>query len=370
MAEDGDNRIDRRDALRRRIYLACLVVGIPSLCSVWFVQRTDDPFIAVAYPLYALSQVWVLVGLWRWRMDVRTAERVVLLGTVLTFLGGLAVGVAAVSDLAGLREELNVSTLLTINLMAMLAYVAFETTAALRLSLGVVAAFVAILAFRLVPEVAATGVSSDVTDYLAVTMFLLTSVGLLHVMAQVKSQAAEASVTAAAMEALANTDALTGLANRRQLHDRLENRVTAGTGTELAVILLDIDHFKRVNDTHGHAMGDEVLRQVATVLSAVARPGDLVGRWGGEEFLLIAPGASPADADRLAEACRGAVEDSAVPPSDPVTASIGVASLRQDDTAWTLLSRADEALYEAKAHGRNRVRTHSRSCPAEVATGR
>ncbi len=341
--------LDRRDGLRRRIYVTLLTVGIPSLLGVWAGRRLEDPLVAWSYPLLALSQLGVLVGLVRRRMAVRTAEQVVLLGLVVVFLAEIARQVWTAEE----TVAVHVSSLLSLNLMTMLAYVAHETRQALRVSLGIVGAYVGIIAVRLLPEVLAGGGGQDAAEYVSIAMFMLTSVGLLHVLAQTKEQAAEARSSAAALQALANTDVLTGIANRRRLHDALEEAL-AQPGP-VSVVLVDVDRFKRINDTHGHSMGDEVLHQVAVTIEAVAGPHGLVGRWGGEEFLVLIRDGDHEGARAVAEACRGAVADLDLPLVGTVTCSLGVAVSAPGDTAWTLLRRADEALYGAKHAGRDRV---------------
>jgi len=364
-AQADDPTYDRRDALRRRIYLVCLLLGTPVVATTWVVHRATDPFLAVAYPPYVLTSIVVLVGLWRRTMRVRTAEQVVLVVNAAVYLAGLAVGLLGPNAQPELRDQLSVFSLLTVNLLFMLAYVAFETRRALHVSLGIFAAFLAIVVARLVPDMVAGRLSADVVDYLRITMFMIASVGLLHIIAQVKEQAAEARATAAAMTRLANTDALTGIANRRRLHEVLEERALGDRSAQrsLAVILLDLDHFKQVNDAHGHEAGDVVLRQVGETLAAAVRDTDLLGRWGGEEFLIIAPDTTPADAATLAERCRASLAAASFPHVGTVTASLGVAMLGPGDTAWRLLRRADEALYRAKAAGRDQVR-HQPAVPA------
>jgi len=163
--------------------------------------------------------------------------------------------------------------------------------------------------------------------------------------------------------AVAATDALTGLLNRRSLLDlgRPAFAAAAQGGGPLSVMILDLDHFKHINDSRGHAAGDEVLRRMGQVLRQVLRRSDQVARWGGEEFVLLLPGASVEQALALAERQRAAVAEAdlglgAEVPLPHATVSIGVASVQAGDAdLGALIARADRALYAAKAGGRNRV---------------
>jgi diguanylate cyclase (GGDEF)-like protein len=163
---------------------------------------------------------------------------------------------------------------------------------------------------------------------------------------------------AAEAQKLANTDSLTGLANRRATFDWLGRLVAvADEADQLALLIFDIDHFKRVNDLYGHQTGDEVLKRVAAIARAQVRPEDLVGRIGGEEFVCILSGLGAAEVRTLAERlCRTIAAESDVGGLPPATISVGLASLRAGDTPEALFARADTALYEAKDAGRNRVR--------------
>lgn len=149
-------------------------------------------------------------------------------------------------------------------------------------------------------------------------------------------------------------DNLTGIANRRQLE--LEFAAMAAGPKPWGVFLVDIDHFKAVNDRYGHPVGDEVLRTVATTLRANSRPGDVVGRWGGEEFLVIVRNAGDELSATLAERLRAAIADLDGLESGPVTVSVGYATTESAEPD-RLLGLADEALYVAKHAGRNRVAT-------------
>lgn len=162
-----------------------------------------------------------------------------------------------------------------------------------------------------------------------------------------------------AAERVANTDMLTGLPNRRHTLVFLEDALTAARdkGAPLAVAIFDIDHFKAINDAHGHAVGDTVIRRVARRAKASLREEDMVGRVGGEEFVCIFLGASARAAEMLAERIRRAIEaEEGEGDAPPATVSIGLAAYGGEIDVEALLSRADQALYVAKREGRNRLR--------------
>jgi diguanylate cyclase (GGDEF)-like protein len=161
---------------------------------------------------------------------------------------------------------------------------------------------------------------------------------------------------------LACTDALTGVHNRRSFMDRLAAAASLGArhGRPVSVLLLDVDHFKAINDTHGHPVGDSTLRALAATCLRSLRDGDCVGRLGGEEFAVLLPETDGAGAVVIGERLRAALARTEVPASGVrlrFTVSVGVASLdAAADDAEKLLHRADEALYAAKRGGRNRVK--------------
>lgn len=161
----------------------------------------------------------------------------------------------------------------------------------------------------------------------------------------------------------AHTDALTGLANRRELTVRLADELAraARNGTSVSFVIADVDDFKAVNDGHGHQAGDAVLKKVAAALSRSVRETDLAVRFGGEEFVVVLPGARLVDARRTAETIRQAIAEAEIPASRGetirVTASFGVAEFPTYATPEALLAAADAALYQAKRAGKNRVAT-------------
>lgn len=157
---------------------------------------------------------------------------------------------------------------------------------------------------------------------------------------------------------LSTTDTLTTLANRYQLNNVLKQSISSAEryGRPLSVIILDLDHFKRVNDLYGHHAGDTVLQESARILRGNCRESDTVGRWGGEEFLIICPETEKDEAALLAEKLRSMIPSVSMIYAHTQTASFGVSSYEPLDTQESIVIRADEALYRAKHDGRNCVR--------------
>ena len=156
---------------------------------------------------------------------------------------------------------------------------------------------------------------------------------------------------------MANTDALTGLANRHAAARALDERL-GRIPEPLTVMLLDLDEFKRINDGHGHQAGDAVLREAAARMRAALPSGALLGRWGGEEFIVILDGEPGREPAAIAEGVRAALASGPVVfegVTIPVTVSIGLATAFSGDGIDALLAEADAALYRAKDAGRNRV---------------
>ncbi len=159
------------------------------------------------------------------------------------------------------------------------------------------------------------------------------------------------------LERLSMTDMLTGVLNRYGLRQRSDEVMKRAErfGHPLSLLLLDLDHFKQVNDQHGHSAGDEVLKRFSDTIHAQLRGSDIFGRWGGEEFLVIAPHLTLQDAAKMAEKLRLAIENTTFDGGIHLTTSIGVSEYQNGEPVTALLDRADRALYVAKAAGRNRI---------------
>ena len=161
-----------------------------------------------------------------------------------------------------------------------------------------------------------------------------------------------------ALDLQARTDALTGLLNRRGFETQMAFAVALArrSSRPLSLITVDVDHFKRVNDTHGHEAGDEVLRRLARTLESRLRGSDVVARLGGEEFVALLPDTDLNGAQSIAQALVTAMAEQQDPVVGTITVSAGVATMRgAEDNGAAMLRRGDAALYEAKGQGRNRV---------------
>jgi diguanylate cyclase (GGDEF)-like protein len=282
---------------------------------------------------------------------VRTAWSVVACGLIVR-MGIALFTTAAIDDIGDAVLSVFVG-LIVLYLLAFILVDKGQATAASALILGISAVLVTVRFVgdadpvtleHALPYVRAYGVHVIVVAY-------------CYVLARTKEMLSESHNATTALTVKAGTDELTGLANRRQLGTALDREIALSRRqlTPLAVVLVDIDRFKAVNDTYGHAAGDDVLQGTADVLRQATRDADLVGRWGGEEFLLLLPTADADVAALVAERCRASLADHDFPVVSTVTASFGVALLADDDDADALVARADEALYRAKGGGRDRV---------------
>lgn len=159
------------------------------------------------------------------------------------------------------------------------------------------------------------------------------------------------------LEKLSSTDMLTGIFNRRKIEELLNIEILRSRRHQrnLSIIMLDIDHFKHINDNFGHHAGDIVLQQVVNVIKNTLRQSDMFGRYGGEEFLIVCPETSQDEAMIVAEKVRSAVDDFKFDVVEHKTISLGVSEFSYEDTLEELVKKADTALYLSKAEGRNRV---------------
>ncbi|THF88659.1 GGDEF domain-containing protein [Deinococcus sp. KSM4-11] len=326
------------------MFLILVVLVIVASGAALGLQRPHyDRLDVWALPSYALVMVALQALLALRRIPLTTALRT-------AYLGG------AIYVLLALYHQFQVMPTTSVTLMEntywfaviyAAAFLTLPSRAATLVTSGVLLLAAAICAWhvtRTVPAATQLRVAGSAVQFLltgAVLIVLNRTIGVQHHRLM-------------ASRAAAFTDVLTGLANRRSAEERLAELATLGSGFTL--VMFDLDHFKQVNDTHGHATGDLVLRGVAASARARVPSGGLAARWGGEEFLLILP-PQPKDAvQAMLQALRSDLKAQQHGPVSGVTACFGVADARPGEHPDHVLARADAAMYTAKAQGRNDIR--------------
>ena len=342
--------------LKRTLYLFGLPVAMIAVSLLVFAewqQGTLHMVDILGLPLLVLLLGILTLGLWRETISIARLETVVFSGTVLMYLAslgyslfGLSQTQAALWNLTGLGYWSPI--------VYVLGFLIFGVKNGLRMSLVIytLSLLVWLVHFMMLSR------AGDPPMGEAVFYQLFASDTLLLMMLYGMGRAFVAQAQQAVHLAHeANTDALTQLPNRRFLTERLAQEIARSSrqGHPLAVMLIDLDHFKRINDVYGHSVGDSVLQGVGSYLSDHARKMDIVGRWGGEEFLIVLPDTVLPEALEVAQRLRLVLEQRPGETAETVTASFGVAQYRVGEQPGALLERADQMLYRAKAAGRNRV---------------
>ncbi|MDX2005714.1 MAG: GGDEF domain-containing protein [Meiothermus sp.] len=338
---------DPLESIRVRLTLWLLPLGALAALLAWgfsaVAQQLSPPDAWLLWPL-ALTFVALEIHLFR---NPRRINRVWLIA-----LGVISVyTITQVFYEAGFRLHQHQSispALLWFPMVYLMAFVSFGRRQAVVFSVyyllaGLLAGVAGLVWYS--PPLSAVAVNAAAQFALSNLTYVL----LLYIFAHLRRYYAQ-------MHQMAYSDHLTGLSNRRSLQGALEAELERAKRYKrpFAVLALDIDHFKRINDSAGHAVGDQVLREMASRLAQHLRDTDRAARWGGEEFLVLAPETDLSAAHALASRLHHDIRSEPVA-GLPVTISIGVACYREGDSIAGLLSRADEALYRAKAAGRNRV---------------
>lgn len=350
----------RAQSQKRRIYLTLLGLGALGAVVALVVNVAEgipEPSIAVASVL-SLLVMFVLGVLTRNpRVPLVAAEASIFVTFTAIVIGNLAFGLYLGSGDTGALEGAK-AVLHWVPALFIFAYIAFETTTAGWAAFGVFVAVVAVTApAALAGERGGTLGPNSAPAMVQVYLAYVVSLAALSFFAGVQQRLVAWREAAHEMRLMALTDPLTGLANRRWGEEQLEQELlrAARYGRTFAVVMLDIDRFKALNDTHGHGAGDRVLIDLAHLLRKLLRATDHVVRWGGEEFLVIAPETRLEAALDLAEAVRQRVAADVLGDGHRMTVSIGAATYHAGDVALTLIERADAALYRAKRGGRDRV---------------
>ncbi len=356
--DESSTEIRELRARKRLVYALVLVGGITITLLSWWFRGPDDPFLTRVYPPFAAALAGLLVVLWRQWLTLEHIEGLMVLVASALILGRLA---WHMHFAAGIEQQLMVLVgghFWAVGLLIAGAFVMLDRRRGVIAGLAILGISILLTVTGVLREyMAATPPAAETLMYLVrVHVFLGLLLALLAGVAGMRDQLQRALLRAEILHDWATTDPLTGLANRRAAEAGLEREIAYARryGQPMSVIIADLDHFKDVNDTHGHAHGDRVLREVTARLQARVRDSDLTARWGGEELLVIAPGIDLQEATALAERCRRALAEEPVAGLG-ITATLGVAEFTPEDDRESLLARADRQLYAGKAAGRNRV---------------
>jgi diguanylate cyclase (GGDEF)-like protein len=346
-----DGRPD--DGAVRRAYLAVLSITLVLVAALWATEGAREAFTRVTYPAVVIVHGALVVALWRGRLSPHLVGPWVFLSPMAILAARL---VTWEFDPATRPDGLGqvVAVLAWVGVMFALAFLVFGTQRGAVVSLVSYTALYLGAGLSASPGVLAGSDETRVFVYMAGAH--AARIALVWVLARNIERLSAIRAQAELLALQATTDPLTGIPNRRRLDDELRRLVAQAQRYEqpLSVVLIDLDNFKRVNDRHGHEVGDRVLVEVVERLTAAVRAADLLGRWGGEEFVLLAPQTDERAARDLAERCRSAIAHSPTR-AGTVTANFGVATLGPADDARALMRRADIALYVAKSDGRDRV---------------
>ena len=350
----------RPDALERRVVASVLAFsGVASGLGLVVRVTTGvvSAFDVVALSLFAVGLCGLAVAVGRGSFPLRRLHQTMAVVAAVYIGAELMVSMAAATDAAGTEAALRPLP----GLMPFAYLFAFMGWSARRalvasggLLLTIVACSGALIAGHMVPS---PGREAALDFFLEFAVAHVLLIGLLVLFAEARGQIGQAQRELAAMGQLARTDSLTGALNRRGFQEQLEREAARNQGRDcrLALVLIDLDHFKRVNDRFGHPAGDQVLVEFSQLLSEMVRTTDALGRWGGEEFVILMRRAAPGEALFLADRLRRAIEEHTFAVIGELTASFGVAELGAEEDLQGLVLQADEALYRAKSSGRNRT---------------
>lgn len=345
-----DAQDSRLVIMKRRAYLVACLVGLFGI-AIGFLT-TSDLMRRILYFALFLSTVRSAVMVVR-NINIQQIERFGFsYTTVFIILRGA-------HSLYITQNEIAIGAALTetytaVSYLALLSYILFDTRTALRASIAAVGSVLVLGLIKIVPTLGQNSHSGLLVVLSNAFTNAATFLAFSYVLALTKDLLAVEQIRS-------STDPLTGAANRWQMYNLLERewQMSKTQKRTFSVILLDIDFFKHINDAHGHNAGDEVLQEVARVLKKNTGNLGSVGRWGGEEFLILLPHATLEQARVQAETLRDTLAKRKLKVGQ-VTASFGVASLLPNESIPELTRRADEALYNAKHSGRNRVEIRPR----------
>lgn len=339
--------------LKRRVLMTILALSWLSSGAAWALMETRGLSSPVLRGVFGLNMVFhpvMFIVVWKHLLAPRIVDMACLL-----FAAGLCAACMALrlySPTHGASIDLQ-PLYLWIPVIYVFVFTLAGHRSSLKLSLAILALFVAISLPYLIVDVHRPYGNFTVQLHMVSAVLI----AALYFFSSYQQRFLLAQLTAEQLARLANTDELTQLANRRRVAEVIEAELQRFTryGHVFSIVLIDVDHFKAVNDRFGHSVGDQTLVALALRVLSVLRDVDTLGRWGGEEFVLILPETAFEETLHKATALCGHVAATPLVGDHAVTISAGATSVIVGDTADTLLQRADSALYAAKRGGRNRA---------------
>lgn len=336
-----------------------LLFGSLILTFIWYYEAKSGlmgEFDALAYPILvpamatACVLIWVKPSLFRGVISVTY-------GLLAIYLVGNFYYIFVFLELVGRSSPYHIASLSQwLPLVYFSAFIFFNLKAALIISIGV---FLALAIPKLIifnPLFLGNPYSTEASA-LAINLLLSHPlyIGLVSGVAYIKYLASEANIKLADAQNKVLTDPLTGVANRRAIDQQLARLEQEKRMHNRFLMVLDLDNFKAINDQQGHTFGDQVLVRFSQTTQTELRQEDFLGRWGGEEFIVIAECADAQAAQALAQRINTRVASLALPPLEALTVSIGVAQFNDKESVLETIKRGDKALYQAKKSGRNQV---------------
>lgn len=353
-----DHELDRLTRKKRKVYITVMILAVGALVCAWIFRSSTDPHRTISVPIYIFALLTLVAALWRERVPLARVETLMLVILSAMPLSRQAwlffLGAPANEEWLRLLGNTYWATSGVLVIVCMIS----DRRRGLATGVGLVLASVLIAVVGIGVGLETGQLPRSVIAYVVGSLLFLTVFLVLISGATImRDQWQSALGRAKTYSRLAMTDKLTGLGNRRAAIDALERLCTSArkNGMTFSVILGDLDGFKQVNDSRGHAVGDAVLVEVSKRLRATIRDGDAVTRWGGEEFLIVASRSRLDGARQLAERCRSTIETAPFTDGIRITMTFGVAEFQPGDSQETLLARADANLYTGKRADRNRV---------------
>jgi diguanylate cyclase (GGDEF)-like protein len=334
------------------LFVYLLMIGIAVVAMIWTLEEHYKVILMYDRLGYVTSIVVALFCLLLVRFfALANLAKVLLFGYISLYLISLTIASYISSAHTGDIYSF-ASTLQWVPILYLVAFLFLPVKQAI---LSSIAIYVLLVTLLLLTYLGFIETKSPSLEALALNISLTHAVYLFCMIGvmRLKQTQKDSQLKALQMEHAANNDGLLGIGNRRLLQSELNARVAKNT--PFSLLLIDIDFFKAINDIHGHLVGDDTLREICQCMSDNLRPQDTIGRWGGEEFLVIANGAKFDTAVNLAERLRSAVESYAFSTVGRVTISIGVAQFHENTSVSQTFAEADKALYKAKGSGRNQV---------------